>query len=239
MKKSNVFIFLIGILIGGFVSFGVVSFINSEGLLNKSNIKENDNEFTTIYFDDDNDNNSSDIEFGVSNKQEESFDSSYEDANENASYSEFVSDPVAYFENISKSDNENVIKNGFVTIVDFIFYGTEINGYSFEELTTEAKLKVMKCALAIDSKIDSYFPGYKETISNGAKNIYTNVKGFVVELYLDTTYVICENNESVCNNAKEDFEFMKKSFGLTWDFIKSLAGAGIDKLQRWYEVFRG
>jgi len=231
MKKSSILLFIFGILIGGVVSFSAFSFINNEGLLNRTGVKENDDELTTIYFDD-----NSDIEFGVPNS---SSDDSKEEKENGFISDEFVTDPVAYFENVSKSEDENVIKNGFVKIVDFIFYGTEINGYTFEELTVEAKLKIMKIALTIDSKIDEYFPGYKETISNGAKSIYTNVKGFVVELYLDTTTVICENNESVCTNAKEDFAFMKKSFGLTWDFIKSLAGAGVNKLQRWYEVFRG
>lgn len=97
----------------------------------------------------------------------------------------------------------------------------------------------MKIALSIDNKIDEYFPGYKETIGNGTKKIYNNIKGFVVELYLDTTIMICENNESICQHAKEDFNFMKTSFGITWDLIKSFAEAGTDKLKTWYEVFRG
>lgn len=253
MKKVDiniVIMFVVGILIGFCVSYCTISFIGSYRNLSSNNAKESNQEGYVISFDDDKVDNTNNSDEVIDYSSNEKIDNTYEDINNNTSNnviednsfnndnSSFYENPVVFFENISNSNDENVLKNGFVSIVDFIFYDKEIGGYTFKELANEAKLKVMKFALVIDQKIESYFPGYKESISSGVKNVYSNVKGFVVELYLDTVSVICENNESICENAKNDFQFMKKSFGLTWDFIKSFAEAGTDKLKRWYEVFR-
>lgn len=133
----------------------------------------------------------------------------------------------------------DTLKSGFITVVDFLFYNGEIAGHTFNELTTSAKLEVLKAALWIDDKIDSVFPGYKETISNGANKVYTSVKNLIVSTYLDLTTSICEANSSLCEQAKEDFQSLKKSFGFTWDLIKDLASSGLDKLQNWYEIWSG
>ena len=133
----------------------------------------------------------------------------------------------------------DTLKSGFITVVDFLFYNGEIAGHTFNELTTSAKLEVLKAALWIDDKIDNVFPGYKETISNGANKVYTSVKNLIVSTYLDITTSICEANSSLCEQAKEDFQSLKKSFGFTWDLIKGLASSGLDKLASWYEIWSG
>lgn len=152
--------------------------------------------------------------------------------------SENFENPVSYFERVNNSVNKDNIKESFISIIDFIFYDGSINGYTFADLSDSAKLKIMKLAFSIDHKIDEYFPSYKETISEGTKKIYNNVKLYLVELYLNTTTQICNTNIELCQQAKEDFQFMKESFGITWDFLKSIAGGGIDKLKEWYEIFR-
>ncbi len=128
------------------------------------------------------------------------------------------------------------IKNGFINIVDFLFYGKEIGGYTFNELTSSAKLKVIKIALSIDNKIDSYFPGYKDRIKSG----YQNLKEKMAELYLSVTASLCEAvGETTCNQAKLDFENMKESFGFTFDLLKDLGGDIKDSIKDWYESFSG
>ena len=149
-----------------------------------------------------------------------------------------TTDPVQYFTSISNSNDKGTIKQGFIKVVDFLFYDEPINGKRFSELKDEAKIRIMKVALTIDSKIDSYFPGYKETISNGDKKIYTNVKTRIVELYIKITTKICTNNRDLCENAKEDFESLKKSFGITLDFLKNLGKEELNKLKEWYADFR-
>jgi len=130
-------------------------------------------------------------------------------------------------------------KNAFVTVVDFLFYDKEIKGYTFRELTSSAKLKIIKIALSIDNKIDEYFPDYKNTI----KEKMTNLKGKAALLYLETTAKLCDSvGESACEEARSDFKNMKETFGFTWDLIKSGASKGYSKLteilSEWYQSIR-
>ena len=149
---------------------------------------------------------------------------------------------VKYFEDLSNDLDNNSsdssvkekIKSKFTTIVDFIFYDGTIGGRTFDELSSEAKLKVISLALSIDSKIDNKIPGYKDTISSK----YQNIKNKLITKYLDITTNICSNNSDLCDNAKKDFQSMKDSFGITWEVIKNLAGDGLTKLKDWYEIWR-
>lgn len=153
---------------------------------------------------------------------------------------------VSYLENLnykldSYSQDKSLgqsIKDGFVKVVDFLFYKGEISGYTFDSLSATTKLKVLKLALSIDQKVEKYFPGYKEQISTTGSRVYTNVKSKIVESYLDITTKVCANNPDVCREAKIGFGEMKKSFSLTWDLIKDISGVGLSKLKAWYEIWR-
>ncbi len=195
--------------------------INNKEINNNVSVAEEDNEVEEIQ------SNNDDLE----NKKENQ-------SVNNVNAIDTIIEPVTYFENVNKSNDENVIKDGFIKIVDFIFYGEKINGYTFEELTREAKLKIINLALSLDKKVEEYFPGYKEKISNSTNKVYSNIKNFVVDLYISITSEICENNEELCNHAKEDFEFMKKAFNITFDYIGDLSNIGINKLEDWYEGFK-
>lgn len=151
-------------------------------------------------------------------------------------------DVIEYFNSLDAEltnykDDETLsrkIKTNFVKCIDFIFYGGTIGGKTFNELSNSAKLTIIKLALSIDNKIDSIFPGYKDTISTS----YQNIKNKLIEKYLDITTTICTNDKDLCINAKEGFKELKASFGLTWNTIKSLAGQGTEKLKNWYEIWR-
>lgn len=152
---------------------------------------------------------------------------------------------VDYFE-----DNYNVINNNwedvkdktkeyFITIVDFIFYGGEIEGYTFNDLSTSTKLKIISVALKIDSKIEEHIPGYKNTISSNGSKIYNNVKERLVTLYLDISTEICRDHENDCDTAKEIFKDIKDNCKIGWTFIENLVSSGTSKLKDWYEVYSG
>ena len=152
-------------------------------------------------------------------------------------------DVVNYFNDLDNnlttySDNDETlkskIKTNFVKCIDFIFYGKEIGGKTFAELSNSAKIKILKIAFSIDSKIDSKIPGYKDTISSA----YHNIKSKLVEKYLETTTKICESDQELCKTAKAGFQDLKTNFGITWDIIKSIAGKGTTKLKNWYEIWR-
>lgn len=151
---------------------------------------------------------------------------------------------VAYFESesnlITTSNQEDSslrlkAKTLFTDIIDFIFYGKEIKGYTFSGLTNTAKLKIIKLALTIDHKIDEYFPDYKEVI----KDKYTSMKGKLALKYLEFSASLCNSvGSDTCNQAKEDFNTMKNSFGFTWQLVKELASTGSSKVKDLYEAWR-
>lgn len=150
---------------------------------------------------------------------------------------------ISYFTKFSSeidnsSDFKGVIKEKFVKVVDFLFYGGAIGNVTFDSLTTSTKLKILQMTMIIDEKIERKFPNYKENISSTGSNIYTNLKAKVLESYLDITSKLCTNEEELCNDAKNGLKNMKESFSITWDFIKEIGGVGIVKLKNWYEVWR-
>ena len=146
--------------------------------------------------------------------------------------------PLEYFEKVDTSATKSTIKEGFIKIVDFIFYGEKINGITFSELKDDVKLKILNIAYKIDSKLDSWFPGYKETIKGVATRIYTKIKERLTELYIKITNAICTSKPTLCENAKEDFKVMKEKFGITYELLKSLFQSGKEKLNDWYLEFK-
>lgn len=144
------------------------------------------------------------------------------------------------FQEVEQISSEDVpfrekAKNTFTNIIDFIFYGKEIGGYTFQGLTNEAKLKIITLALKIDHSIDQHFPNYKDKV----KDKYASFKGKLAVMYLEATQKLCETvGESTCNQAKEDFETMKESFGFTWSLLKELAKSGKEKISDFYLNWR-
>ena len=143
-----------------------------------------------------------------------------------------------YKQEMDSGNITDKLKSGFVTVIDFLFYKGTIRGYYFSDLTDTVKLKVLSLAMYFDTKIEKYFPGYKETISNAVSKVYTNIKAKIVEAYLNITTKICTNNPDLCVTAKEDFQSLKTNFGLTWDLLKDIAGDGLTNLKNWYEIWR-
>lgn len=150
---------------------------------------------------------------------------------------------LSYFEKLKNefdsSTIKDSIKDGFTTVVDFLFYGEMIGGNTFKELSDNAKLKVLEMALYFDEKIEKYFPGYKESISTSSSKVYTTIKNEIVSTYLNIATKVCEKDEELCKNAKRGFYTIKKNFGLTWSLIKEIAGDGISNLKNWYEIWSG
>ena len=130
------------------------------------------------------------------------------------------------------------LKEKFVIMVDFLFYGGKIGNKTFSELSDSAKIKVLEIALSIDEKIDKHFPGYKETISTSTNKVYTSVKTKAMELYLNITTDLCNSNSNLCESARDGLDDLKTNFSMTWDFIKDKVSSGTDKLEDWYKVWK-
>lgn len=208
-----------------------ITIINKESENNNNKTEENKS-----------DNNNKLPEISNNNETENNnINNTQEEPKNEENYTE--SDVITYFETLDEDittyNNEDEtlgqkIKSKFVSCIDFIFYDKEINGIKFKDLTNKTKLKILEITLSIDSKIDSKFPGYKDSISN----TYSNIKSKIIEKYLEVTTNICNKEPELCTEAKEGFKNLKNSFGITWDFIKEIIGSGTSKLKDWYEIWR-
>ena len=147
-------------------------------------------------------------------------------------------DVISYFQGvdaIAVGQEEDIslrekIKNNVHIINQFLFHDGMIQGKTFRELSSNAKLQVLKIALSIDNKIDTYFPHYKDVIKGGVSNL----KGKIVTTYLETTNEICSNHEDICDNARNDFNNMKDHFKITFSVIRDLAKSGSSAIKEWY-----
>lgn len=165
---------------------------------------------------------------------------SLEQASDNSGSEEEV---VASLEELkSEVDNSShitsSIKHGFIELVDFLLYDGTIRGKTFSSLSNSTKIKVLKIAFLIDTKIEEKFPDYKESIKSASSFAYDKFREKVIVSYFDLAAKVCQENEESCATAKEGISELKKSGSLTWKFIKNLTSSSISKLKSWYEVWR-
>lgn len=150
-------------------------------------------------------------------------------------------------DNILNSETVNNAKDKakgvFVTIVDFLFYDSEINGVTFDELTDSGKQKVLEIASSIDNKIENKFPNYKETISETAKEAFNkagelikkganNLKEFSKEKLGE------ENYNAIVDVKDEIVEYTKEAIDIIGDIGSDLLDSGKEYIKNWYENFR-
>lgn len=119
-------------------------------------------------------------------------------------------------------------KNLFVRMVDFIFYGTEINGTTFDELSEENKQQVFENLKVTDKILMSIKPDYKESLSEK----YNIVKDFTTEKYHDALDLIKNKiGEEKYNNIKDKKDSLK-------DKASKTKKKTLEKVKNWYENFR-
>lgn len=256
-KKRKYIIFIILVIIFVLVGFFVLNDLFSSNISNLLLIgNKNDNiEFTQ---ESNNDNVDNYKESLSENKEEVILDNDdvilgnseemvVEEDNNIKEFDDYYSEEevVSYFEKMGKEVQNSgsfkeKFKEYFITTIDFIFYDKVINGYTFNELSNIAKIKIISIALKIDSKIEEYIPNYKENISSTSNRIYTNVKEKLVTLYMDIATDICSgDNEDECDKAKLIFGEIKKVCKIGWNFIKGLFSDGVTKVREWYEIYSG
>ena len=153
---------------------------------------------------------------------------------------ELISEMESYITIVNSNANntdslKEQAKQYFISIVDFIFYEKEINGYTFNKLTNYGKIKVISVALKLDGVINNKFPGYKLELASK----YKNIKNKLVTFYLELASDFCLNNDEVCEVAKNDFQLLKNSLDITWTFVINAATASKKEIQAWYEIFSG
>ena len=169
-------------------------------------------------------------------------------------YSEKDNEVIATFNTIEKEvdtllksgTNESIkskAKGVFITIVDFIFYDGQINGVTFSELTEAGKQKVLSIASSIDNRIESKFPGYKESISKTASNAFNkaseiiksganNINNFAKEKLGDKNY------QDIIDAKDELVLYTKQALSIVGNVGSNLFNKGKDFLNNWYQNFK-
>lgn len=161
---------------------------------------------------------------------------------------------IRYFENVKDETDtyvnegdtiklNNLAKDEFVTLVDFIFYGTEINGITFSELKQETKDKLISIVNDIDDKIESKVPNYKEEIKSDASNIYSILSD---KLHKGVTYVDGKIEKNIGTGKYNSFKSKVSDVtDKTKDKAKELFVNGkqtakkvTDKIKNWYEGWK-
>lgn len=170
----------------------------------------------------------------------------------------YVSDVEESISNLDTESTDTTMKekleNTFITLTDFIFYGGTIKGMTFDELTDTAKQEILDLYEKIDSKIEFYFPNYKENITSSAKKGYTTavtkakeLKDEIITKYKET--IGEEEYNNVVSNIEEDknrFQdaytpYVEKGKEIGSQAIekgKEAVGSAIDKLDSWYQGFK-
>lgn len=160
-------------------------------------------------------------------------------------YIEDIEHQISNYTNSTEQTPEikEKLKNTFITLTDFAFYGGTIKGVTFNELSTSAKEKILNIINSIDLKIESVSPNYKETIKDNSDKVYSNIKEKTKILKEQITKKYEENVEdetknnisSAYNNVKEKtsevINVIEDKTKNTYEIIK-------DKASDWYENFK-
>lgn len=144
---------------------------------------------------------------------------------------------------LNSEDIENAkekVKGTFITIVDFIFYDSEINGVTFDELTDEGKQKVLELANKIDTKIENKFPNYKENISDTTKKAFNKaselIKKGAYNLSEFSKEKLGEENYNAIIDAKDEFiDYTKQAIDIIGDVGSNIFENGKEYIKNWYE----
>lgn len=161
---------------------------------------------------------------------------------------------INYFERIETKINEYANSDSFanvkdkasslfITTIDFIFYGGEIKGVTFESLSNSAKLKILNIARRIDTTIMTKWPTYKEDVKTTSGKVFDSVTTKIGE---GINYVDGKLNDKL---GEESYSDLKDSASQAVDEIKDVATgiyeAGKDvatsakeKVKSWYEDYR-
>lgn len=149
-------------------------------------------------------------------------------------------------EDIKSVDNTNIdeslekkLKKNFIILTDFIFYDGKINGKTFNELSDEAKAKILVIYERIDNKIETLFPNYKEDLRKSANKAYNNIKEGIAKL--KEKYIEKVGDETYENTMKiyeEDKERLKEAYMPIIEKARERAFELKDKAESWYKKFK-
>lgn len=248
---------LICVLLSGFIVISMTGCSKTDSSLNNSYNQANETATESKEYNLDNSQNNDII---IDSKEEDQNNSSNESNNEiednntqnsTVNYSNNDETAIQTFNNLNEEidnilNSENVenaketAKGTFITIVDFIFYDSEINGVTFDELTDSGKQKVLEIANKIDTKIENKFPNYKETISDKTKKAFNKaselIKKGAYNLSEFSKEKLGEENYNAIIDAKDEFiDYTKQAISIIGDVGSDVLESGKEYIKNWYE----
>ena len=248
---------LICVLLSGFIVISMTGCSKADSSLNNSYNQANETATESKEYNLDNSQNNDII---IDSKEEDQNNSSNESNNEiednntqnsTVNYSNNDETAIQTFNNLNEEidnilNSENVenaketAKGTFITIVDFIFYDSEINGVTFDELTDSGKQKVLEIANKIDTKIENKFPNYKETISDKTKKAFNKaselIKKGAYNLSEFSKEKLGEENYNAIIDAKDEFiDYTKQAISIIGDVGSNVLESGKEYIKNWYE----
>ena len=145
--------------------------------------------------------------------------------------------------NDEKTLTKSSLKECFITLTDFIFYGGTINNKTFNELTDEVKIQVLTYYNNLNNKIDEKYTGLREEIKKQSSKTYTNIKERTIEL---KDKVLNSYKEKVGEEAynelvktiNDDLERYKESVAPVEEKIGEAYQNTKNKLDTWYQKFK-
>ena len=149
-------------------------------------------------------------------------------------------------EQITQQDQQ-ILKNTFITLTDFIFYGKEINGVTFEQLTLTAQEQILILYEEIDYKIEQRYPGYKETIKTNTEQKYNEIKTQLLILHKEIENEIIqqiglEEYTRQRQKAEENIQIIEDSFepvvDTTIENINEIYEATKEGFNNWYQTWK-
>ncbi len=231
---------IVCILLSGFIIVTISGCSKTDTSLNKTYEKNNEitnEEITTS--------NDEQPEFNISSKEE------YNENEEITIYSQNDETAIATFNDIEKevdtilnsesvSNAKDKVKGTFITIVDFIFYDSEINGVTFDELTDSGKQKVLEIASKIDNKIENKFPNYKDSISDTTKKAFNKASELIKKgadnLSEFSKEKLGEDNYNAIINAKDEIiDYTKEAIEIIGEVGSNVFNSGKEYIKNWYE----
>ncbi len=122
---------------------------------------------------------------------------------------------------ISKDDKE-ILKKTFVDFADFIFYGKEIKGYKFRDLSLTSKKEILSLFKKIDTNIEDKYPNYKDNLMSISKNNYNNIKDKASKMLDDYKEQVKTETYKSCK--KESKNILSKINKVINNWLKKVSG---------------
>lgn len=125
-------------------------------------------------------------------------------------------------ENDAIAELRNDATKYFTDTIDFIYYGKEINGFTYDELSDEAKKELLEDVKELDDSIKKFDPEYKENVSNKLNQYKTDAGNKLKDLIGEERY------EKIGNAKDNAYEYIKNEANDAKEYVKTHS-------KSWYE----